>query len=160
MKQQTFNTKLSGVVRSLNTSKVNIQELIEAGFAQYEEHGNTVYLTALVNKVKATKAAPLKTITAYIAEQANVKWQTRMTKLGKVSGYVKAEGKATPAVNRLDEAWYDWAKGGHNAVTEVKVESSVLSLVKRLEAAMDKGTVDNRELAEKAVETLRSIKLA
>lgn len=157
MDTKTFNTKLAGIVRSTNTMKDNVQDLINAGLDQYEQHGNTVFLTALVSKLKGTKALPLRTITAYITAQANVKWHSSTKDGVKVERYVKANKEEERKVERLGVTWYDWEGGNHNKVSTIKVENRIASLIKALEEGIKKGTVDDIEKARATVVALKAV---
>jgi len=150
MESKAFNQKLSGLVRSARNQRENVQELIEAGLNQYQEHGNTVYLTKLLNECIGVKSLPTNSIKEYVKAHANVKWVK-----GKDGMVFKKDGNDVHVTMPTDK-WWEHKSAQHNAKPDMDVVQRVKSLKSQLDKAVKEGNIKEGQ-EEQAKELLNSL---
>lgn len=70
--KQNFDNLLESFTKTAKSQRDQLQQFILFGLVQYEQHGDTVYLSKVQAACADIKSFPSKTIQAYIMEHANV----------------------------------------------------------------------------------------
>ena len=72
MKTKDFNTLLNTTMLNIGSARQNLQTLLVAGFEQYKDHGNTIYLTKVYTTCIGVRALNTKLMGKFIMSMANV----------------------------------------------------------------------------------------
>jgi len=151
---KNFKQRLAAIVKSAKSQRDKVQEIIVFGIQHYKDHGNSSYLTMVLNECVGVKSMPTKTIKGFIQEHANLKY----VKNDAGDLVFKKDGKEVKAVMPV-EKWYDWAGGDHQATKDMDVMVQAKALLTRINKAVKEGHVKNVEEAKKVKEALRGIVL-
>lgn len=142
-----FNTKLAGFKTSINNQRDNLNDLIVFGIEHYSEHGNTLYLSKVMNTCVGVKALPTQAIKQFIQDHANVAW--KKDKAGNM--VFKKNGKEVVAEIPTIK-WYDSKHvANQQAKPDMDVVARTKSLLTSLTKAMKEGHIKEgqEELAAK-----------
>jgi len=151
---KNFKSKLAGLIKSAKSQRDNINAFILFGLKHYEEHGDSTYLTQVLNACVNVKSLPTITIKDFIKEHANLLWTKN-----KAGAFCFKKQGTEVKVTMPTVTWYNWKGGKHNATTpDMDVIGQAKSLLARIKKA---GThVKDVESAKKVEEALRSIVVA
>ena len=152
--KKEFNSKLSGVVRSVAKQRDNIQELIEAGLVEVQESGNTIYLSMVLSACVGVKALPTKAMKEYIqAHCTNLKY--KKNKDGNMV-FVKAEKGKEFVVTEPSVKWYEHASAqAAQAKPDLDVVARAKALLTSIEKASSEGKVKDAEEAQRVAKALK-----
>lgn len=128
---KNFKSKLSGAIRSVNTAKKNLQEILEFGVDQFEQHGNANYLTDCVRACVGANALRTATMKDYIINATNLQWAK--AKDGKPA-FKKPKGEE-PQVDRaaLDACdWFEFDQNGNAEKPDLDYLAQSKALVSRI----------------------------
>ena len=140
MNQKQFKTQVNGLIRSAKTQRDKVQRLIDEGLNHYKENGDTFYLSYLLNAAVGVKSLPTQTIKEYIKESANQQLSWTKAKDGNMV-FKKVKKGEEPTVNMPAEPWYEWKKAGHNAKPDMDIIAQGKAFIKRIEKAIEEGTI-------------------
>ena len=155
MEFKQFKNKLDGFIKSQRTQRDNLQELIVAGLEHYRDHGDTGYLSLLIQRSVGVKSVPTKTITEYIKVHANV----RYVKLKDGAyGFQKATKDQPVEVEIPAVVWYEWKGGEHNKPkTDYDWEASIARLRQTMASKLEDGSIKKPEQAARVLGELDSL---
>ena len=149
MEFKQFKNKLDGWYRSQKSQRDNLQELIVAALEHYRDHGDTGYLSLLVQRAVNVKSVPTRTVTEYIKVHANV----RYVKLKDGNyGFQKATKDQPVEVEMPTVVWYEWEGGEHNKPkTDYDWEASIARVRQQMATKLETGNIKNPEKAAKVL---------
>lgn len=133
----TFNAKLSGFVKSQVNQRDNLQSLIVFGLEHYGEHGDTAYLSKVMQACVGVRSLPTETLKGYIKQHANVRLE-KDSKSGVLK--FKKEGKEAEVVMPT-KVWYDWEGAKHHATPDVDAIARIATIKTTLNKALKEGTL-------------------
>jgi hypothetical protein len=140
---KTFNQALSGLVRSIKSTRGKVQALIEFGLAHFAAHSDAIYLTRILRTASETHGLNARGIQAYIQAASNLQWST--DKVGdKVFKMVDKENG--PQLNQevIDVLWFDWVAkkvASNNAAADWTLDQAMLRLVKSYKSKSEEFSV-------------------
>ena len=151
---KNFNARLSSTLKSAVSLRDNIQGLLIFALVHFREHGDTSYLTKIMNGTIGVKSIPTATIKDYIKNHAPVVWKENKKKDGLL---FKKTGECSDTVIP-NKPWYEFSQQ-HQAKKDMDVLAQARSLLKRITTSLEAETVKNVEEAKTIRDTLRSIVL-
>lgn len=153
---KNFKQKLSGVVRSVNTAKTNLQELLVFGLEQYQEHDNNNYLTECVRACIGANALRTSTMKDYIVNATNLTWSK--DKNGKPA-FKKPKGESASVTWAAIKAgnWWEENEDGQ-AKPDVDALSKMKGAATAINNAIEQGRIKggNTDEAQFALDSLNA----
>ena len=129
---KTFNQALSGLVRSIKSTRGKVQLLIEFGLVHFAAHSDAIYLTRILRTASETNGLNARGIQAYIQAASNLQWST--DKVGdKVFKMVDKENGPQLNQDVIDVLWFDWVANkvaSNNAASEWSLEDATIRFIK------------------------------
>ena len=129
---KTFNQALSGLVRSIKSTRGKVQLLIEFGLAHFAAHSDAIYLTRILRTASETNGLNARGIQAYIQAASNLQWST--DKVGdKV--FKMTDKENGPQLNQdvIDVLWFDWVANkvaSNNAASDWEMDTATVRYIK------------------------------
>lgn len=142
---KNFKSKLSGAIRSINSAKVNLQELLQFGCEQYSEHGNANYLTDCVRACVGANALRTSTMKDYIVNATNLTWAK--AKDGKPA-FKKPKGEdATVDWAAIDATpWYGFDDNGNATKPDLDYVAQSKALISRILKSIENDKVKGGDI--------------
>lgn len=144
-KTQSFKARVANVMKSAKSVRGKVQAFVVEALEHYAEHGDTEYLTQLMEATIGVNFLRTNTLKAFIKDHANVTWVKTADKKRMV---FKKIGKQEVAVKEVTTNWYEFNNEG-NAKPDMNLESRIRSLITATKNAITDGKLrkEDEELA-------------
>jgi len=150
---KTFNASLNSVVKSAKTMRDNAQSLIDFGFVQYVETGDSGYLSRIAAACVGVKSLNTNAMIGYIESIANVK----MNKAKDGSHVFKKTGKGEqPTIKPYTIAWYEF-ETTPPATGDFDVAAKILAIIKGADKAHEAGRTIKIDGNAQAIKDLQAM---
>lgn len=132
----TFKQLLTSIARSGKAVRDNVQKAVVMALAHFEQHGDTKYLTDLMEVAIGCRSIRTNTLKEFIKAHANVSWGK--DKSGENMVFKKV-GKEVN-VKEVTTRWYDFNLDGQ-AKPDLDITTAIKSMITRISNAIDNGTL-------------------
>ena len=149
---KTFNASLASTIKSAKTMRTNAQLLIDFGFIQYKDTGDSGYLSRIVAACIGVKSLNTAKMIGYIESIANVKH----AKSKDGSHVFKKTPKEEPTINDYCENWYEF-ETAETVQGDFDVAAKIAAIVKGASKASEAGRTVKVEGNAEAIAELQAM---